>query len=126
MARRPPPVPADLLARRPEPAVAAERDGERVVLLRPRFLRGPLAWWLQPVLPHPHFKVHLDEVGSFIWERCDGKTTVAEILAAMEAHFGERVTPALDRLALFLRQLEGGRLIRLLAANPTGKNPAER
>jgi hypothetical protein len=118
MARRSVPVPPDLLASRPEPAVAAERDGERVVLLRPRFLRGPLAWWLQPVLPHPYFKVHLDEVGSFIWERCDGRTTVAEILAAMEAHFGERVSPALDRLALFLRQLEQGRLLRLHAPAP--------
>ena len=111
MARRP--LPANLLECRPEPVVGAERDGERVVLLRPRFVRGPLAWWLQPILPHPYLKVHLDEVGSFIWERCDGETTVAEILAAMEAAFGERVSPAIDRLALFLRQLEGGRLIRM-------------
>jgi hypothetical protein len=106
-------APANLLECRPEPLVGCERDGERVVLLRPRFVRGPLAWWLQPILPHPHLKVHLDEVGSFVWNRCDGRTTVAEIAAAMETELGERVSPALDRLALFLRQLEGGRLIRM-------------
>lgn len=105
--------PANLLECRPEPVVTAEPDGERIVLLRPRFLRGPLAWWLQPILPHPYLKVHLDEVGSFVWQRCDGRTTVAEIAEAMEAEFGARVSPAIDRLAVFLRQLERGKLIRM-------------
>jgi hypothetical protein len=57
--------------------------------------------------------VHLDEVGSFVWQRCDGQATVAEIAQAMEQRFGARVAPALERLALFLRQLEGGRMIRM-------------
>jgi hypothetical protein len=112
VARRAAPA-TNLLECRPQPVVTAEPDGERIVLLRPRFVRGPLAWWLQPILPHPYLKVHLDDVGSFIWQRCDGRTTVAEIAEAMEAAFGERVSPAIDRLALFLRQLERGRLIRI-------------
>ncbi len=103
----------DLLGCRPERAVEAELDGERVVLLRPRFRRGPLAWWLQPLLKRPHLKVHLDEVGSFIWSRCDGETTVGELIRAMEEHFGERVAPAEARLRLFLSQLQRGELIRL-------------
>lgn len=94
--------------------MAAEPDGELLVLLRPRFLRGPLARWLQPHLKRrPYFRVHLDEIGTFIWQHCDGQMTVAQITGAMEQHFGERVAPALDRLALFLRQLEEGQMIQM-------------
>ena len=122
----------NLLACRPERAVDAEQDGVRVsdygggdgeaaslyVLLRPRFLRGPFAWWLQPRLRNPYFRVHLDAVGSFIWARCDGRTTVAEIADAMEAQFGAQVTPVVDRLQIFLRQLEEGRMIRMHLPQP--------
>jgi hypothetical protein len=112
----------NLLACRPERAVEAQQDGgcdgERYVLLRPRFLRGPFAWWLQPRLRNPYFRVHLDAVGSFIWARCDGRTTVAEIADAMEAQFGAQVTPVVERLQLFLRQLEEGRMIRMHLPEP--------
>ena len=119
----------NLLACRPERTVEAERDGlsvsdygracgELYVLLRPRFLRGPFAWWLQPRLRNPYFRVHLDAVGSFIWARCDGRTTVGEIADAMEAQFGAQVTPVVDRLQIFLRQLEEGRMIRMHLPQP--------
>jgi len=101
---------------RPERAVQAEEqeDHVHVVLLRPRFQRGPLARWLQPRLRRPFFRVHLDEVGSFIWGCCDGKTTVAQIGEAMAARFGERVAPAAERLSVFIVQLQRNGLIRLL------------
>jgi hypothetical protein len=101
----------NLLECRPERAVDAEVDGELYVVLRPRYVRGPLAWWLQPRLRHPYFRVHLDAIGSFVWDRCDGQATVAEIAAAMEERFGGSVAPVLDRLQIFLRQLEQGRMI---------------
>lgn len=107
------PPPDELLRSRPLRLVDAEQDGERYVLLRPRFLRGLLARWLQPVLRRPYFRVHLDEIGSFVWARCDGETTVAELAGAMEEHFGARVSPALERLRLFLDQLQRGSMVRL-------------
>jgi len=110
----------ELLSGRPERLVQAEQDGELVVLLRPRFQRGPLGRWLQPVLRRPYFRVHLDEVGSFIWSRCDGKTTVAELAEALEAQFGQRVAPATERLLTFVSELRRGGLIRLLPACPAG------
>jgi hypothetical protein len=109
----------------PERAAQAEMEGDRVVVLRPRFLRGLLARWLQPLLRRPHFRVHLDAIGSFVWLRCDGRTRVAEIALALEEQFGETAAPAVDRLALFLRHLEHGQMIRMhlpngRAAAPTG------
>lgn len=113
--RRPPMLGPELLSSRPEQAVQAEQDGELVVLLRPRFQHGPLARWLQPLLRRPFLRVHLDEVGSFVWARCDGQSTVAEIAQALAERFGERVSPARDRLSLFLSQMLRGGLIRLRA-----------
>jgi hypothetical protein len=115
--------PINLLECRPERAVAFEGETERIVLLRPRFLRGPLAWWLQPLLRRPFFRVHLDDVGSFVWSRCDGRANVAEIADAMEVRFGERVAPAIDRLQIFLRQLEAGHLIRMHLPSLTPSPP---
>jgi hypothetical protein len=104
----------ELLASRPERAVPAEEAGELFVLLRPRFTRGPLARWLQPLLRRPCLRVHLDEAGSFIWARCDGQSTVAELAAALHECFGDRVKPATERLVLFVSQLRRAGLIRLL------------
>jgi hypothetical protein len=103
----------NLLLCRPERVFADEMDGERVIVLRPRFLSGPLAWWLQPKLRSPYYRVRLDDIGSFIWQRCDGQTTVEQIAQALDAHFGEQVSSVIERLQLFLRQLEEGSMIRM-------------
>lgn len=107
--------PNELLRALPRRLVQSEKDEEgRVVLLRPRFLRGPLAWWLQPLLRRPHFHIHLDELGTFVWDRCDGQTTVTEIAAAMETHFDEKAESAMERLRLFLGELGRGQMIQLV------------
>ncbi len=100
--------------RRPERVVEAEAQGELFVLLRPRFQRGLLGRWLQPLLRRPYLRVHLDEVGSFIWDCCNGTATVAEIGAALAEKFGERVAPAAQRLSIFIGQMQRNGLIRLL------------
>ena len=45
--------------------------------------------------------VHLDEIGSYIWQQLDGKTNVAGIASAMHAHFGEKADPLYERLLKF-------------------------
>lgn len=110
MARRQQP---EIVALYPEQAVGAVPDGELVIVLRPRYMRGPLAWWLQPRLRNPHFKVHLDELGSFVWRCCDGRRSVAQIAEAMDAAF-ENQEQVLQRVIYFVRELERGKMIRLL------------
>jgi hypothetical protein len=94
--------------------IGSECGGDgRTTLLRPKFDRGLLGRWVQPHLSKPFYKVHLDEIGSCVWELVDGTRTVGEIAGELERQFGERVKPAHERVCLFLRELEKGRMIRL-------------
>lgn len=103
-------------------------DEDLVVVLRPRYMSGPLAWWLQPRLRKPHFHVRLDQVGSFVWRLCDGEHTVAQIVEAMEQQFGESMDKALPRLRLFLGEMERGKMVQLVppAEREAGAGNAER
>lgn len=50
--------------------------------------------------------IHLDNMGSFIWPLIDGKTNIAEIGKAVEAHFGDEASPLYPRLVKYLEILE--------------------
>ena len=91
------------------------KDGSenRAVLLVPRFRWGPLAKWLQPRLKKPHIHVKLDDIGSFVWKRCDGKSTYSEIAKAMREEFGQKTEPAEERLKAFLLLLQKNKFARL-------------
>jgi hypothetical protein len=55
--------------------------------------------------------IKLDEIGSFIYERCDGCRTVRNLLQEVKEEFGERIEPALPRVRAFLHSLEKNGLI---------------
>jgi hypothetical protein len=84
------------------------------VLLVPKFRRWPFRSLL-PHMKHPNFKIRLDDVGSFIWSRCDGKATVGAIAADARERFTEKVEPAEERTAVFVRRLLDARAVRLEA-----------
>ncbi len=82
-----------------------------IVLLKPKIKNPFFAKRLLPRLKSPHYKIKLDSVGSFLWEKCDGKMTVKELAEKLKANFGEGVEPLYDRLNLFLQSLEKNRFI---------------
>lgn len=98
----------------PERLIKWERDGEGklVVLLVPRFRRGPLKRWLQPRLKRPHMRVTLDEIGTAVWENCDGKKTVREISDILKERFGEKIEPLEPRMKVFFTQLFKSQFVR--------------
>jgi len=108
-------VPApNLLDLCPVRLVETERSPEDLaVLLRPKFTWGPAARWLLPRIRRPFYKVKLDEIGTFVWDRLDGETTVGHVADAAREHFGERIEPVYERLRLFLQELETGQFIRI-------------
>lgn len=124
--------PASWAGRRPvrrlehveRPRVSAESEGTEgaaasasasssaggVTVLKPRFRSG----WARKLLGRwslPPYRIHLDDVGSFIWRHCDGEHTVEQIGAELDAGFGERVQPVDERLTRFLHQLLQGGMI---------------
>ncbi len=58
-------------------------------------------------------KIDLDEIGSFVWELCDGSRNVEEITRVAEEHFKEKINPAKERTELFIEQLYRAKLIEL-------------
>lgn len=98
---------ANLLEMTPVRTVSWETDSrDRIVLLKPKFKWPWLKKHLLPRMKRPHYRIQLDDKGSFIWRRCNGKNTVGELAEMHTGKFGEDVEPLLERLALFLHSLE--------------------
>jgi hypothetical protein len=90
----------------------AEPDGRAVVLV-PKFRQPLLVKWLLPFLARPHFRVRLDDFGTFVWQRCDGTTPVSQIADEVAAAFGGRAEPLYERLGQFIRRLERDGLVEV-------------
>ena len=76
---------------------------QQVVLLVPRFSNP---FFIKLFTPNrPHFRVKLDEIGSFLFTQCDGNHTVFEICDQLKEKFGERVEPIYERSSVFFQKL---------------------
>lgn len=82
-----------------------------IILLKPKFKHPFFKKHVLPRMKKPNYKIKLDAVGSFVWERCDGQRTVKEVAQSLKQEFGESVEPLYDRLALFLQSLEKNHFI---------------
>jgi hypothetical protein len=85
-------------------------DG-KVVVLVPKFKNPFLVKWVLPYLAKPFFRIKLDDIGSAIWQRCDGATSVAVIAQSLKDKFGGSVEPVDERINKFLNHLERGDLL---------------
>jgi hypothetical protein len=80
-------------------------ESGRINILVPRFGTGKIVKALAPRMAKSTFRVRLDGFGSFVWQHCDGETTVAEICRKMRDKFGETVEPVDDRVGRFVEML---------------------
>jgi hypothetical protein len=97
----------DLLALNPRRARGDEHDEDGTAwILVPRFGGRFLGRWLQPRLRRPFFRIRLDAVGTFVWDRADGTRDGETIARELAEAFPDLVKPR-ERLAIFLRQLLG-------------------
>jgi len=89
-----------------------ETAGESVVVVRPRpaagGVRAPLEWMAFLLAPA---RLRLDALGSFVWDRLDGKRSVGEIAGEVRERFGESAEPVESRLGEFIRGLRREELV---------------
>ena len=106
------PSPVNLLQLIPGQNIQAEKTEDGLyVLLKPKY-RHP--WMVKHILPRlksPHYKIKLDDIGSFIWGLCDGRKTVKEIGGKLKEQFGDKVEPLYERLGAFFQNLEKNKFI---------------
>lgn len=82
-----------------------------IILLKPKLKHPFLRRHFLSHMKKPYFKIKLDDVGSYVWELCDGMRSVRDVADGLHNKFREKVDPLFDRLALFLQSLERNRLI---------------
>jgi hypothetical protein len=98
----------DFYALRPERCVEATESAEgNVVLLVPRFRRGPLASWLQARLrpDRAHVRVTLEQRGTWLWRSCDGTATVRDLVEGFRAAFPGDGDQVPERVCQYVYQL---------------------
>ncbi len=82
-------------------SITWDADGEGIVTIHVEN-KGVMKRITQLLLRKPKVShIHLDEIGSYVWQLIDGERTVAEIALPFEEHFGERVHPTNERLGQY-------------------------
>ncbi len=59
------------------------------------------------------FNIELDEFGSFVWDKIDGKKNIYEICRDMKNMFNNKVEPVYSRVIEFIKILRNNNLIKL-------------
>lgn len=75
------------------------------VLLKPKFPPAVLRWVRPLLIRGENFRIKLDEVGTHIWQNCDGNQSLEDIAKTLVGRFGENIEPVEERLGMFVSQL---------------------
>ena len=74
------PSAVNLLNLIPDQNIKSEKSEDGFsVLLKPKYRHPLFVKYALPRLKSPNYKIKLDDVGSFIWDLCDGRNNVKEI-----------------------------------------------
>lgn len=82
--------------------------------------------FLSKILPAPNEKmISLDKIGTFVWDRCDGKHTVEQIAKELQEEYKMMRQEAEISLTKFLQQLSKRRFIGVLIPEVKEKEKEE-
>ena len=99
-----------------------ERDVEGVVTLYAPFRAAAfverMARWLGAPARAGEAKIELDEVGSFVWDLCDGQMAVREMVACLADKYKLNGKESEAALTAFLRSLAGRNLVAIVILKP--------
>ena len=86
---------------------------KRIVLLEKKFKNKFLVKHLLSRMKQPHYKIYLDDYGTFVWNQIDGNRTVFDIAVQLKEQYGEKVEPVYERLGMFINMLAQRKFITL-------------
>ena len=121
MGRTQPNKEANLLDYIPVQTVESERKEDGTIFLkRPKTQNRLMKTIIRRLGKSLYFKIHLDDFGSFVWERCDGYHRVDQIADNLKQEFGESIEPVYERLGAFIKILAYQKFISYkgLSSNP--------
>ncbi len=84
-----------------------------VTVLVPKFTNRVVVRWFVPLLARPDVAVRLDAEGSFVWDRCDGRTTVQAIADQLHQRLGGDAEAVGDRVGRFVEKLARASLVTM-------------
>ncbi|MBU1101351.1 MAG: PqqD family protein [Bacteroidetes bacterium] len=58
-------------------------------------------------------KLDLDEIGSFVWNNCDGKMSIKEIAEKTKTELGENIEQVETRVELFVEKMSVSKFVKL-------------
>lgn len=62
----------------------------------------------------PAARIKLDEIGSFVWQLCDGSNSIRTICHRLQENFGDTLIQSEERTVMFLQQMYKENFIKLL------------
>lgn len=80
-------------------------NNDLVTVIIPKFKNKIAVKFVSPKLKSDHFRVKLDNFGSAVWLKMDGKTTVDKIINDIKKKFGDEIIEAEERITKFIFQL---------------------
>ena len=88
-----------------------EKDGKVTINMVNRGFYAAIAqkFFHRPRVSH----IDLDEYGSFLWLRIDGKKTIGQLANDMKAQYGEKAEPVYDRLVHYMQILRNNHFVLL-------------
>jgi len=102
----------NLLTLRPKWSRDWDKTTSNLTVIRvPKFGNHLFGNWIMKKLKNPYYSLKLDEVGTFVWEHCNGLENVREIGEKLKKKYGKKVEPVYDRLGIFFKHLEKSKSI---------------
>lgn len=91
---------------------AFDEEG-RTIILAPRFKSRFGKKIFEPFIKDKYVKIHLDKIGTFVWNEIDGQKDVFELSKLLKEKFGEEIDPVYERIGKFLAIMKVNNFIKL-------------
>ena len=88
-------------------------EKNKVVIIYPKKFSKLEKWVHNKIGGSEEIRRPLDKFTTFIWEKCDGKNNIAQIINKFDKKFGEEISPADVKVQKFIKRLLELNLIQL-------------